>query len=648
MPGHDTISPRSRREADAAPAPERPGGAAPEAVDSGSLLRAISDSSDDVIYAKDRAGRLRFANPATLALIGKPLEAALGKTDAELLDDAEAARRVMENDRRIMETGATEELLEEVPLPDGTRRLWLSQKRPWRDASGRIVGLFGISRDVTARKQDEEALRESEARYRSLFANMTEGFTLGETILDERGVPVDFRLLEVNEAFERQSGLSRERALAGTIREVLPQIEQSWIDTYGRVALTGQPVRFRMYNRDLDRHFNVSCYCPSPGRFAVLFSDETERVRAEEALREADRRKDHFLGVLSHELRNPLAPIRNSVFLLRRAPPGGEQSRRAVDVIGRQVEHLTRLVDDLLDVSRIVHGKVSLRRERLDLVEVARRSAEDLRAVFEERGLALEVRLPAEPLWMHADPTRLAQLVGNLLQNAAKFTPAGGRVGLTVTGGAQQAALAVSDTGVGIAPELLGRVFEPFVQAEEALAQGRAGLGLGLALVKGLAELHGGTASASSEGPGRGSTFRVELPLEPPGEAGARSREASQVRALLGRRVLVVDDNVDAAESLAELLVLFGHQVEVAFDGPSAIEKARARPPEAVLCDLGLPGMSGYEVARALRRECGDRTRLIALSGYAQPGDLQRSAEAGFDAHLSKPADPADIERLLA
>jgi signal transduction histidine kinase len=392
---------------------------------------------------------------------------------------------------------------------------------------------------------------------------------------------------------------------------------------------------------------NIVAYDRALVQFIGELAEGALRQRqAEEALREADRRKDEFLSLLSHELRNPLAPIRNSIYVLEHADPAGEQARRARAVIERQTEHLTKLVDDLLDVTRIAKGKIALRRARLDLASVARRTGEDLRSIVVARGLELVLEVPSAPVLVYGDETRLGQVLGNLLQNAAKFTPAGGRILLSACADGGVAELRVRDTGVGIAPGMLERVFEPFVQGESSLARTDGGLGLGLALVKGIVQLHGGTVRAESAGRGQGTEVIVRFPLAPP----APAREATAdgpVPASRGRLVLVVDDNVDAADSLAELVELLGHSTMVAYDGPSAIAKAAANPPDIVLCDLGLPGMSGYEVARALRAGRRNDVRLVAVSGYAQPEDVKRAAEAGFDRHVAKPADPAVIERIL-
>jgi CheY-like chemotaxis protein/two-component sensor histidine kinase len=350
--------------------------------------------------------------------------------------------------------------------------------------------------------------------------------------------------------------------------------------------------------------------------------------------------------MLSHELRNPLAPIRNSVYILEHADPASEQAARARSVIQRQTDHLTRLVDDLLDVTRIARGKIDLRRERVDLRDLVLRTAEDLRSVVESRGITFRLDVPDERRWADADRTRIAQVIGNLLQNAAKFTRHGDTVSLALRAEKGAAEIVVRDTGAGIDPALLPKLFQPFVQGHRTLARTEGGLGLGLSLVKGIAELHGGTVRVESAGKGAGAEFVIRLPLaasaptRQPGRASA-AREGPQ------RRVLVVDDNQDAAESLAELVEMLGHSSEVAFDGPTAIAKARACSPDVVLCDIGLPGMSGYEVARAVRGHLANRVLLVALSGYARPEDLKAAVEAGFDRHVAKPASADAIDELL-
>lgn len=375
-------------------------------------------------------------------------------------------------------------------------------------------------------------------------------------------------------------------------------------------------------------------------------NEELERRVAERtaALERADRHKDEFLAMLSHELRNPLAAICNSSYLLQEVDAGGHDADLARQVIERQARYLSRLVDDLLDVTRIARGKITIRRERVDLAGCVLRTAEDQAGLFRSLGVRLSLDVPASPVMAGVDPTRMAQLIGNLLQNAAKFTPAGGQVtvSLHVSGG--EAELAVRDTGAGIDPNILPALFEPFVQGDRSTARTEGGLGLGLAVVKGIAELHGGAVRAESKGPGQGATFIARLPLALNEVQREESGSASDVTT--SRSVLVVDDNRDAADTLALLVKTFGHSTQVAYDGPSAIRIAQRESPDVVLCDLGLPGMTGYEVARALRSEYQDM-RLIAVSGYTRPQDTAKATAAGFDAFVVKPPAPETIRALL-
>ncbi|MBI5489716.1 MAG: response regulator [Deltaproteobacteria bacterium] len=358
---------------------------------------------------------------------------------------------------------------------------------------------------------------------------------------------------------------------------------------------------------------------------------------------------DVELQRLLEELRNPLTPIRNSVYVLAHAAPGSEEARRAVGVIDRQVRHLGRMIDDLFDLTRISNGKVRLQLERVDLADVIGRVVEDHRSRFSEAGLVLEVRAPGREACVDGDPVRLAQVLDNLLVNAVKFTPRGGRVLVSAAAdrGAGEAVLRVRDSGVGLEPDLLSRLFEPFTQADRTLDRTRRGLGLGLTLVKGLVGLHRGKVGATSAGPGQGTEFTVRLPLVPDATCGPVPVPASVP--CVRRRVLIVEDNVDAAETLRDVLRLGGHEVQIALDGPAGIAGVREFRPEVVLCDIGLPGIDGYEVARRLRadRSLG-MVRLVALSGYAQPEDLRQAMDAGFDQHLAKPPSLEKLEELLA
>jgi signal transduction histidine kinase/DNA-binding response OmpR family regulator len=377
-------------------------------------------------------------------------------------------------------------------------------------------------------------------------------------------------------------------------------------------------------------------------------------------IQEDDRRKNEFLAMLAHELRNPLAPIRNAVEILRQLNRGEGELGWASDVIGRQVEQMVRLVDDLLDISRITGGKIQLRKEPSLVAPVVSSAIETSRPLIEGRNQTLEVSLPAEPLWVEADRARLGQVLANLLNNAAKYTGDGGRIGIDVRREGPDAVFRVSDTGVGIPPEMISRVFDLFTQVDRSLDRSEGGLGIGLTLVRRLIEMHGGSVQARSDGPGLGSEFILRLPAlespallngvhipalaDPIGRAMSAADDGRVGPSPL--RIMIVDDNEDSARSLARLLRFAGHEVDTAGDGPSALEQIEANPPDVVLLDIGLPGMDGYEVARTLRTRPGPCPRLVvALTGYGRDEDRARSRDAGFDRHFVK---PVELESLLS
>ncbi len=376
-----------------------------------------------------------------------------------------------------------------------------------------------------------------------------------------------------------------------------------------------------------------------------------ERALVEEQLREADRRKDDFLAMLAHELRNPLAPVLTAVQLMERKQQEGQDIGREREVVERQVHHMRRLVDDLLDVSRVTRGKIQLQKRPLELVAAVGRALEAARPFSESRGHTLRAELPVGPVWTEADPVRLEQVLTNLLHNAAKYSERGGLITLTLAREGREAVVRVADTGMGIPADALPHLFEPFMQVARTLDRAQGGLGLGLTLVKRLVEMHGGRVEVASEGVGRGSVFTVRLPVLPEArvpvvpEAARPERETPAE----GRRVLVVDDNVDAAALLGEVLELDGHQVTVVHDGLAALERVGGVDPDVVFLDIGLPGMDGYEVARRMRRQPGGaELRLVALTGYGQASDRQRSREAGFDTHLVKPVELDTLRALVA
>jgi PAS domain S-box-containing protein len=519
-----------------------------------------------------------------------------------------------------------------------------------RELLARISSLLQINR---LRREAEQAIRQGEERFRVLFETMSEGFAIDEIIFDEAGKGCDLRYLEVNPAFERHTGLKRSDILGRRTLELFPDAEPLWFERYGEVVSSGVPAHFQAKFGPLERWFEVSAYRTGPKQFAVVFFDITDRKQAEDALKDASRRKDEFLATLAHELRNPLAPIRNSLQILKMPRLDAVTLERTREMMERQVHQLVRLVDDLLDVSRVMRGKVDLRRERIELATVVARAVETAQPLMEAQGHDFTVALPSEPMPLDVDPIRLVQVVGNLLTNAAKYTEPNGRIWLTAQREDENAVLRVRDTGIGIAPDMLPHIFELFVQADHAATRSQGGLGIGLTLVKNLVEMHHGAVSAFSDGLGRGSEFVVRLPLasRAPGDANENKNGDSQPEPArpAGHRLLVVDDNRDAAESLAILLRMQGHEVRVANDGVSALEIIKAYRPALVLLDLGMPKMDGYEVARRLRRQPGlENVRLAALTGWGQQEDRRRSAEAGFDHHFVKPVEPAVIQELVA
>jgi signal transduction histidine kinase/ActR/RegA family two-component response regulator len=529
---------------------------------------------------------------------------------------------------------------------------------------------LALSRTMAALNLTEDALRSrravekayldlsaSEERYHSLFNSIDEGFCLVEMLFESGGKPMDFRFLETNPAFEKQSGLHG--AVGKCVRALVPRIEAFWIERYGRVALTGEPTRFVDESRALDgRWFDGYAFrigAPESRRVAILFTDITERRRLENRTREQanvladlNRRKDEFLAMLSHELRNPLAAIQNVTDVMQLQRNRDPIQVETQGILHRQVSQLTRLVDDLLDVSRISSGRIRLKLENIDLRGVVHQAVETARPGVDRKLQSLRESLPEDALWVSGDAVRLQQVIVNLLDNASKYTDHEGLIRVTLQKEDEEAVVRVRDTGVGIPPEVLPRIFDLFTQADQSLERAQGGLGVGLALVKSLLTMHGGRVEAHSA-PGQGSEFIVRLPALP------SLHEPSVDRDEIGRapahavRVLVVEDNPDVARSIARLLKVSGHDVRVAHDGASAIRAAREFAPSVVLLDIGLPVVDGLEVAKWIRQEPGLRNvLLVALTGYGQDSDRQRTREAGFDYHIVKPVSLKEIASILA
>jgi signal transduction histidine kinase/ActR/RegA family two-component response regulator len=521
---------------------------------------------------------------------------------------------------------------------------------PLRNDTGTIAGCYCAAHETTQKvRAAQVARRASESRYRALFNSIDEGFCLVEVAFDDSGKACDYRILETNPAFEHQTGISN--AVGKWMRDLQPQQEQLWSDAYGRVASTGQSTRLVAHARTLGRWFNVFAFRVGPAeahQVAILFSDITERIEADQALRSADRRKDEFLATLAHELRNPLAPLRNGLQLLRQQSSRQPVLQHTVAMMDRQLTHLVRLVDDLLDVGRISSGKIELRREPLSLEMVLAASIEASRVCLEQRGHEFKLEGDASRLAVLADQHRLTQVFTNLLSNACKYTEPGGRIRMTVMRQGGEAVVRVTDSGIGIPAADTARVFELFSQVRAHQPLHAGGLGIGLSLVRSLVKLHGGEVEASSPGANLGSTFTVRLPLIEQAVSAGQARVDRAPAAAEARRVVVADDNLDSAGTLAELLRLQGHEVWTASDGVEAVAQASERHPHAILLDLGMPRMDGIEAARRIRAlPGGEKPLIVALTGWGQHADRERTHAAGFDCHLVKPADPDEILGLI-
>jgi PAS domain S-box-containing protein len=506
-------------------------------------------------------------------------------------------------------------------------------------------------------KRTQKSLRESERRFRGIFDSTYEFLGL---------LNADGTLIEANRTALEFIGARPEDVIGRPFWDTpwwegAPDATQQLKEAVAQAA-TGKFLRFEVEHRGAAGEteiidFSIRPISDETGQVILLIPEGrriTERKRAEnalrdseEALRRADRRKDEFLAVLAHELRNPLAPIRNITQLLKAKTPSEAELRHSREVIARQVDHLTRLIDDLLDLSRITHDRLELQTQRIDLREVIEAAVETTRPLIDQQGHNLAIELPEEPVYLDADTIRLSQVFSNLLSNAAKYTPRAGRITLAVERDGKVIAVRVADTGIGIAPEKIGCLFDMFFQADRSFDQPHGGLGIGLSLVRRLVEMHGGTVQARSAGLNQGSEFIVRLPIS--SDPAPANIQTSREKAPAFQRVLVADDYADSAATLAELLRFDGKEVEVAYDGVGAVERASAFRPDVVLLDIAMPKLNGYDAARSIRRQPWARNVvLIAISGWGQEQDRARSQAAGFDGHLAKPVDYGMLLELIA
>jgi len=527
---------------------------------------------------------------------------------------------------------------------DGETR-WISSTGFAVFDGDRLVRVVGTGRDVTERRRVEAALRDSEQR----FATLAEGSPVLLWVNGPDGGEF------VNRAFLEFAGVDSDQDVRGYdwSRYVHPEDRDEYVSAYRRAfaAQTRFTAEFRFRRHDGEYRWMRSDATPrfgDDGEFQGHVGatvDITERRNAEDALRVADRQKDEFLAMLAHELRNPLAPIRNASEVLALRYAGDPEAVVPIAMLRRQSEHLARLLDDLLDVTRIAQGRVALKQQPLEVGTVVGQAIETVRPLAEAKSQLLRLERDETPLYVSGDRTRLVQTVTNVLQNSVKFTQAGGEIVVAVRDAGPDLEMTVRDNGAGIRPELVPRVFELFVQSERTPDRSQGGLGIGLSVVKRLVEMHGGAVTLASGGEGRGTTVTIRLPRIDAPPILAKSPAAVTA----ARRVLVVDDSTDAADSLAMLLVLEGHEVSTAYSAAAALETAERVQPEIAFIDIGLPQMDGYEVARRLRASDRCRAiRLVALTGYGQPGDRAEARRAGFDHHLVKPADWESVGAILA
>jgi PAS domain S-box-containing protein len=671
-------------------------------------LAAIVESSEDAIVSKTLEGIVQSWNASAQRIFGYTPEEMIGKPITTIIPPEHHSEESMIIQR--IRSGQPVEPFDTTRIAKDGRRIAISLTvSPIRNARGEVIGASKIARDITQRKRAERELVESRRRLASEAAALVRLSEASTRLWQSQSLAsgLDEILRTVKEltgaskgnvqlvnasrntlsivaydgfdaaflaAFEhisiddRRSACGRALATGGpvVIEDVLADPAYADYKDVARSAGYRSVVSVPLFAADRAKLGAISVHFPSPHRpteaemrrlqlYCRQASDFIQRIhlehtlrRREEALQEADSRKNEFLALLAHELRNPIAPIRYALAMARKPGISAEQRMRAEDIIDRQAAHMGRLLDDLLDVSRITRGSLELRKSPTTLDAAVSTAVESAQPFMDAKHHALKVDLPDHTVRLEADPARLAQILSNLLINAAKFTPEGGRIELEATNGPEEVVVTVRDNGIGIGPELMPRLFTLLAQAQPALDRAENGLGVGLALVRGLVHLHGGTVEAKSAGPGRGSEFIVRLPVGTASEHVADDTHADTSRSN-DLRILVVDDNRDAADSCAMLLELSGHRVRTAYNGTQALRLGENLLPHVVLLDIGLPDLNGYEVARRIRATpWGAKLPLVAVTGWGKEEDRERAFAAGFDHHLTKPVAPEAVASLVA
>ena len=610
-------------------------------------------SIGDAVLTTDTEGRVTFLNPVAESLTGWSRDDAMGQPIAAVFEIVnEDSGEPTENPiGKVLQHGKIVGLANHTVLiaRDGTRRPIDDSAAPIRNKDGEIVGCVLVFRDISEKKRAEAELRQAEAQFRAMADNIPQ--------LSWMASP-DGSIFWFNRRWYDYTGATFEQMRGDGWHSVVGPAELPLVlETFTRLVASGEPWEdtFSLRRHDGQLRWHLSRAMPIKNEDGVVLrwfgtnTDITEQRKMAAELAATDRRKNEFLATLAHELRNPLAPIRTGLQVLKRSGNNAQAVEHVCNMMDRQLSQMVRLVDDLMDVSRITSGKIELRREHVQLTAVVHSAIETSRPLIEEMGHELTVALPEQPILLHADLTRLAQVFMNLLNNAAKYSERGSRIQLTAERHGADVVVSVKDNGIGIAPDDLATIFEMFSQVEHSLERAQGGLGIGLTLVKRLVELHGGSVDARSAGPHRGAEFVVRLPIvmEAFGPKTAIPDDERPRRSSF--RILVVDDNQDGAEILAMMLEAMGNETRVAHDGEEAVAATVEFRPDVILLDIGLPKLNGYEVCRRIRAQPGGKDLIIiAQTGWGQKEDRQRTREAGFDHHMVKPLDPRALQKLLA
>jgi PAS domain S-box-containing protein len=631
-------------------------------------LRITQASIGDAVIVTDTQGRVTTMNPVAESLTGWTQNDAEGHPlDAVFHIVNEHSREPVENPaKRALREGVIVGLANHTILiaKNGTQRPIDDSAAPIRDGRGIVSGCVLVFRDVTAKRDAEELLRKQQAEIRERLDELQaiyETAPVGLCSIDR-----DLRYVRINSRLAEINGLPVKDHIGKSIHEVIPDLAAKIEPALRRILETGEPViETELQGERPPQPGVIGTWLESwyPLRDAdgkiiglnKVVLDITDRKRDEvriydllRELKESDRRKDEFLAILAHELRGPLAPLRNMLEVIKQAEADAGVLRQARDTMDRQLGQLVRLVDDLLDVSRITHDRLELRTARVELVSILYQAVEVCRPLAERANQEFQVKLPEQQIYLHADAVRLTQVFSNLLNNACKYTEPGGKIWLTGERQGSDVAVSVKDSGIGIPADKLSSIFEMFTQVDRSLERSQGGLGIGLTLVKRLVEMHGGTVEAASDGEGKGSEFVVRLPIliENPQTVAVEPPARPMT---LNRRILVVDDNRDSATSLAMLLKMTGNETYTAHDGLEALQAAETFLPEVILLDIGLPKLNGREVCRRIRQQPWGRDMLlIAMTGWGQDEDRRKSQDAGFDYHVIKPVDLTGLIKLLA